>query len=175
MLRKVGIKMIEKAQKKDIREILAIIDESKLEMDENNNPQWSEENYPECKIPNDIEKGNLFVYKEKDKIKGFIVIEKDTREYDDLIENSKKEAFILHRLAIKKSCQNQGFASSLFQFAEQKAKKEKIKVLKADTEKRNFKMNHFFKKLNYIEKGTFNYDDYPGTYIYYEKEIGEEK
>lgn len=175
MLRKVGIKMIEKAQKNDIKEILAIIGESKLEMDENNNPQWSEENYPECKIPNDIEKGNLFVYKEKDKIKGLIVIEKDTREYDDLIENSKEEAFILHRLAIKKSCQNQGLATCLFQFAEQKAKKEKIKVLKADTEKRNLKMNHFFKKLNYKEKGTFTYEDYPGTYIYYEKEIGEEK
>ena len=32
--------MIEKAQKNDITEILAIISESKLEMDENNNPQW---------------------------------------------------------------------------------------------------------------------------------------
>lgn len=167
--------MIEKAQKNDITEILAIISESKLEMDENNNPQWSEENYPECKIPNDIEKGNLFIYKEKDKIKGVIVIEKDTGEYDELINNSKKEAFILHRMAIKKTYRDQGIATHLFHFAEQKAKKEKVVVLKADTEKSNLKMNNFFKKLNYIEKGAFTYEDYPGTYIYYEKEIGEEK
>lgn len=50
--------------------------------------------------------------------------------------------------------------------------KNNIKVLKGDTEEKNLKMNSLFIKLNYKKMGEFEYDDYPGHYIYYEKEVG---
>lgn len=36
-------------------------------------------------------------------------------------------------------------------------------------------MNQLFIKVGYIKKGTFVYDDYPGEYNYYEKNLGSEE
>lgn len=164
--------MIELGKQQDIGEILNSINEAKKEMENDHNPQWSEDDYPNFKIPSDIEKENLYVYKEDNHIQGFIVIEKDKGEYERLVKTSKEPSYILHRLTIPKKYRHLGIAKKLIRFAEELATKNKIKVVKGDTEVSNTKMNNLFKKLGYIEKGTFIYEDYPGKYIYYEKEVG---
>ena len=52
-----------------------------------------------------------------------------------------------------------------------KAKENNIKILKGDTEISNTKMNNLFIKEGYKYIGRFSYNDYPGIYNYYEKEI----
>ena len=51
--------MIELGKQQDIGEILNSINEAKKEMENDHNPQWSEDDYPNFKIPSDIEKENL--------------------------------------------------------------------------------------------------------------------
>lgn len=164
--------MIEQATQEDLSSIIEIIKEAKKEMETENNPQWSEEDYPESKIPGDIQNKSLYLYKEENNIKGFIVITKDTGEYEGLIENSKDASYILHRMCIPKKYRHLGIASKLINFAEKKAKENSIGFIKADTEVSNKKMNNLFLKLGFIHKGYFIPEDYPGKYNYYEKMIG---
>lgn len=165
--------MIRLARINDLDTIMSIIKEIQKEMKLENNPQWNEEDdYPsKDKFLLDIENNALYVYEIENEIKGFISITKDEGEYDELLKTTNKLAFILHRIAIKKENRKEGIASILFKYAEELAEKEKIKLLKGDTEAHNIKMNNLFTKLGYIKKGEFEYEDYPGHYIYYEKEL----
>lgn len=167
--------MIMLAKMEDLEEILATTDEIKKELLSANNLQWgsTEENYPNrTQFENDIKNKSLYIYKEDNIIKGFISVSIDTGYYDELLENSKETSYILHRLAIKQEYRNQDIARKLLDFCEKLAIKNNIKVLKGDTEEKNLKMNSLFLKLNYKKIGEFEYDDYPGHYIYYEKEVG---
>jgi len=142
-------------------------------MKEENNPQWNEEDdYPNKeKFTEDINKNALYVYEIDSNIKGFMSITLDNKEYAELLKTSNKPAYVLHRLAIRKENRKEGLASKFFEYAESLAKENNIKILKADTEEHNLKMNNLFLKLGFKKKGEFEYDDYPGSYIYYEKEI----
>jgi len=164
--------MIRLANVSDLDDIMEIIDEIKKEMKEENNPQWNEEDdYPNKeKFISDMKKNQLYVYEDNQIIKGLIVISKED-DYQKLLKTSNKPSYILHRLAIKKEFRKEGLASSLFKYAEDLAKENNMEILKADTEEHNLKMNNLFIKLGFKKKGEFEYDDYPGHYIYYEKEI----
>ncbi len=163
--------MIRLAKIDDLNKIMIIIKDIQKEMAMENNPQWNEEDdYPnKDKFLSDLEKGELYVY-DDGLIKGFMVISKEDN-YHEVVESTNKEAYILHRLAIKSDCRGEGLATKFFEFAEELAKENNISLLKADTEKHNTKMNALFEKVGFRQKGEFEYDDYPGHYIYYEKEI----
>lgn len=166
--------MIILAQMEDLAEILETTEEIKKELLATNNLQWgsTEESYPNrMQFEQDIKNKSLYIYKEDNIIKGFISAAIDDGYYDELLENSKEISYILHRLAIKNGYRNQNIAYKLLQFCEKLAIKNNIKVLKGDTEEKNLKMNTLFLKLNYKKVGEFEYDDYPGHYIYYEKEV----
>ncbi len=166
--------MIIEATIDDLDNILNIIEPIKKELLKTNNLQWgsTEDNYPNAiQLENDIKNENLYVYKEDNIIKGVISVSADNGYYDELLENSPKKSYILHRLAIKKEFRNQDIANKLLHFCEDLAIKNKIEILKGDTEEKNTKMNNLFLKLGYQKIGEFEYDDYPGHYIYYEKEV----
>ena len=166
--------MIQKANINDLNDVVNIMEEIKQEMREENNPQWgsTEDNYPSTdKLKRDIFKNSMFKYVEDGIIKGIFTVMEDDGEYDEVIENSKKKSYIIHRLAVPKQYRKLGIATKLMEFAEEIAKNNHIEVLKSDTEVCNVKTNKLFIKLGYEFKGVFTYDDYPGTYNYYEKEI----
>ena len=166
--------MIEKADIKDLNEVISIMEDIKQEMRDEHNPQWgsTEDNYPsDDKLNEDITKDSMYKYVEDNVIKGVVTIMQDDGEYDLVIENSKKKSYIIHRLAVPKQYRKQGIATKLMEFAEEMAKNNNIEVLKSDTEVCNDKTNKLFIKLGYEFKGIFIYDDYPGKYNYYEKEI----
>ena len=143
-------------------------------MRDEHNPQWgsTEDNYPsDDKLKEDITKDSMYKYVENNFIKGVVTIMQDDGEYDEVIENSKKKSYIIHRLAVPKQYRKQGIATKLMEFAEEMAKNNNIEVLKSDTEVCNDKTNKLFIKFGYEFKGIFIYDDYPGKYNYYEKEI----
>lgn len=167
--------MIMLAKMEILEDILETTNEIKKELLRENNLQWgsTEEDYPNrTQFENDIKNKSLYIYKEDNIIKGFISVALDTCDYNELLENSKETSYILHRLAIKQGYRKQDIARNLLDFCEELAIKNNIKVLKGDTEEKNLKMNSLFLKLNYQIIGEFEYDDYPGHYIYYEKEVG---
>jgi len=153
----------------DLKDIMSIVKDIQLEMQKENNPQWNiEDDYPnKDKFLGDINKNQLYVY-EDTIIKGFMVISLED-DYEELLKTTNKKAYILHRLAIRQAFRKEGLATKFFKYAEDLAKKNNIEILKADTEEHNFKMNNLFVKLGFEKKGEFEYDDYPGHYIYYEK------
>lgn len=166
--------MIIKAKIENLDEVDIIMNEIKEEMRNENNPQWgsTESDYPSKeRLKEDIEKNRMYIYLEDNKIKGILSIVEDDGEYEELIKNSHESSYILHRLAIPKEYRKNSIATKLMRFAEEKAKENNIKVLKSDTEVCNTKMNNLFIKEGYKYIGDFSYDDYPGVYKYYEKEI----
>lgn len=176
--------MIRLATKEDLNEICDLFASIKKELATENNPQWgaSIEQYPYLNeyfidypnrqiIEEDINNKELYVYEEDKIIKGIITICKDNGEYEGIVETSNKKSIIIHRLAIPENYRKLGLAQKLISYAENKAKEDKISIIKADTEVSNIKMNNLFNKLGFKVKGNFSYDDYPGKYIYYEKEI----
>ena len=167
--------MIRLAKLEELDSIMQVINEAKIEFKEFSNPQWgsTDEDYPSMDlIKKDIENKELYVYVEDNNIKGVVTITFDkNREYDELVSNSKEDAYIIHRLAISNKYKGLGIASKLFDYACSYSINNNVKLLKSDTEIHNVKMNNLFIKLGFIKKGEFEYSDYPGHYIYYEKEV----
>ena len=166
--------MIIKASIENLEEVNKIMNDIKEEMRNENNPQWgsTEADYPSKeRLKEDIDNNRMYIYVEDNTIKGILSIVEDDGEYEELIENSHEPAYILHRLAIPKQYRNNNIATKLMNFAEEKAKENNVKVLKSDTEVCNTKMNSLFIKKGYKYIGKFSWDDYPGVYNYYEKEV----
>ena len=167
--------MIEKVTELDLNKIIDIIESIKEEMRTEGNPQWgsTEDDYPsKNNIIDDIHHKKMIKYVEDNKIKGIVSIAKDTtREYDGLIDNSEEESYIIHRLAIPQVYRKQKIATKLIKYAEEYALKNNINLLKTSTEISNDKMNIFLRREGFVCKGNYSYDNYPGTYSYYEKEL----
>lgn len=169
--------MIRNAQETDINSIIEIIEKCKKIMYQEENYQWTD-GYPSEKlILNDIKKYSLYVFEEEGIVKGFISIEKNADEsYEEVIERTTKEdCYVFHRLAVSPDFQNQKIATKLLDFGEKQAKKENVLLIKADTGVQNRAMIHLFQKSGYKQLTTFSWDDYPGTFLYFEKRLGSEK
>jgi N-acetylglutamate synthase-like GNAT family acetyltransferase len=167
--------MIALATKDDLTQVEMIMKCIKEEMKKEGNPQWgsTDDDYPSItKLLDDIEKQKMIKYVEDDQIKGIVSLARDIdREYDGLIDNHEQESIIIHRLAVPVEYRKQNIATKLIRYAEVHAKNHQINVLKSSTEVSNFKMNNFLQREGFIYKGEYTYDDYPGVYSYYEKEI----
>ncbi len=167
--------MIEQATIDDLKQIEMLMHEIKEEMREDNNPQWgsTDDDYPSTEILiKDINNNKMVKYTDDGVIKGVVTISNDNpREYDGLIENSNKKSFVLHRLAVPKEYRKQKVATKLFQYIIDTAIENKVKIIKASTEISNDSMNGFLLRHGFELKGTYEYDDYPGLYNYFEKEV----
>ena len=167
--------MIELATKEDIKIVTEIMESIKEEMRNEGNPQWgsTDDDYPSvAKLLDDIEKEKMIKYVEDNQIKGIVSLARDTsREYDGLLDNSLEDSFIIHRLAVPQEYRKQQIATKLIQYAEVHAKNHQVNVLKSSTEVSNEKMNKFLIRHGFVHKGIYTYEDYPGEYNYFEKEI----
>ena len=167
--------MIELATIEDLNQVEMIMRSIKEEMRQEGNPQWgsTDEDYPSIsKLLDDINNKKMIKYVENNIIKGIVSLARDTaREYDGLLDNSLEESYIIHRLAIPQEYRQQKIATKLIQYAEIEAKNNQIRLLKSSTEESNLKMNNFFIRHGFTHKGQYIYDDYPGVYNYFEKEL----
>lgn len=167
--------MITLATKDDLIQVEMIMQSIKEEMRQEGNPQWgsTDDDYPSLsKLLDDIEKEKMIKYVEDNIIKGIVSLARDVdREYDGLLENSAEDSFIIHRLAIPQEYRKQNIATKLIEYAEAHAINHQVRLLKSSTEVSNIKMNRFLERQGFIHKGIYQYDDYPGEYNYYEKEL----
>ena len=167
--------MIELATVDDLLQVESIMKSIKEEMRQEGNPQWgsTDDDYPSLsKLQDDIEKQKMIKYVEDNVIKGIVSLARDTaREYDGLLENSLEESFIIHRLAVPQEYRKQKIATKLIKYAEVHAKNNQVNILKGSTEVSNDKMNNFLIRHGFVQKGNYTYDDYPGVYNYFEKEL----
>lgn len=165
-----GIAVIRKAVVKDLRDIMNIIKETKVEMNSYNNYQW-DESYPlENDFLTDIEEGCLYVAERGGKLMGFVCVNKiEPSEYKGLNWSLKKEAMVIHRMSVNPDSRRMGIGTELMNFAEDLALKNNTRYLKTDTYSINTKMNALFMKCGYKLVGEMSFLGKEKPFYSYEK------
>ncbi|KAJ53599.1 GNAT superfamily N-acetyltransferase [Clostridium tetanomorphum] len=159
-----------KAVIEDLKDIMAIIKETIVEMHSYNNYQW-DENYPREKdFIDDIKKEHLFVKEKEGKLVGFVCINKvQPVEYNELNWSLNEEAIVIHRMAVNPSCRREGIGTKLIKFADKLALENNIKYLKTDTYSLNKKMDALFRKCGYNFVGEMSFIGKGKPFYCYEK------
>lgn len=143
--------MIRYANVSEIPDILHIARRCAALMAKNGIYQWNEA-YPSMDIfENDIERNELYILKQSNKIVGTIVI---STFMDDeyvpvqwLTPNSKN-AYV-HRLAVDPELQGKGFAQKLMDFAEARSREDGFASVRLDTFSQNKRNQKFYEKRGY--------------------------
>lgn len=165
--------MIKKASKSDINQIMELVSDIINEMKKVQNNQWDETYPTENVFENDVENGNLYVYKNNsDKVMGFVCIDtNEPMEYSELEWEYEGEAFVIHRMGVETNSRKSGVGKALMEHAEKLAKLNNIKSIRSDTYFTNKAMNLVFEKLGYNFVGSINILEKPFKFNCYEKYI----
>ena len=144
---------IELAEINDLNDIMKMIHNCANDLISKNIFQWNEK-YPSRDIfLSDIEKKNLFIFKNNSIIIGCIALsyEKDI-EYNDVKWLTKDDKNLyLHRLAVDPKFQKKGIGKLLMDFAEDYARDNKFKSVRLDTFSKNERNNRFYKSRKYTK------------------------
>lgn len=144
---------IRKAQKKDILEIMEIINQAKASLKSLNVSQW-QDGYPnKDTILSDIQQEISYVLTENEKILATVAISfSNESAYSQIFSGSfrSSESYaVLHRIAVDDSKKNQGFAKHLIIYAISLCKKNKYNWIRIDTHEKNIPMQRFLKKQGF--------------------------
>ena len=144
---------IELAEINDLNDIMKMIHNCANDLISKNIFQWNEK-YPSRDIfLSDIEKKNLFIFKNKLIIIGCIALshEKDI-EYNDVkwLTKDDKNLYV-HRLAVDPKFQKKGIGKLLMDFAEDYARDNKFISVRLDTFSKNERNNRFYKSRKYTK------------------------
>ncbi|MDR3600789.1 MAG: GNAT family N-acetyltransferase [Desulfosporosinus sp.] len=166
--------MIRKAKPEDIKEIMAIISKTIVEMHSDNNYQW-DENYPQEKdFSSDISQGDLFVLERDDKLIAFICVNKvEPAEYRGLNWSLQEEAMVIHRMSVDPEYRRKGVGQKLLLFAEDLAQTNSKRYLRTDTYSTNQKMRALFIKCGYNFIGEINFLRKEKFFNCYDKVLGD--
>lgn len=148
--------MIVLANKSEITEILSLTRACAREMITRNIFQWNE-NYPTAgAFYTDIERGELYVLKNKRSIIGSIVIstymDNEYQEVDWLTPSL--ENIYIHRLAVHPTYQSEGNARRLMDFALVQALDRNATSIRLDTFSQNTRNQKFYEGLGFKKLGS---------------------
>ena len=147
--------MISRAKISEISDILKLTHICAIEMTGNGIYQWNE-HYPSKEVfEKDLERGELFVLKIKEKIIGTIVIttimDEEYIPVDWLTANNNN--IYIHRLAIHPKQQGNGYAQRLMDFAENYARGKGFESVRLDTFSQNKRNQKFYETRGYHKLG----------------------
>lgn len=165
--------MIRLAKKEDLKRIMEMVNQIKIDMKKEQNPQWHS-GYPLLEdFLLDLKKKSLYVLEDNHMILAFACIMEDVDDdYKQILNRTKEKSYVIHRLAVDRDVRSKGYAKQLMKFAENLSLEKKAFYLKGDTEIHNHKMNRLFENLGFQKKGELHWSDNDGTYYYYEKKLG---
>ena len=148
--------MIRKAKITDLDKIKSLTEACAKAMDAKGIYQWNE-HYPSLeRLALDIEKEELYLLEENDKIKGIVVItDFMDEEYIPIKWLSKtNNNLYIHRLATHPEFWGQGYAQKLMDFAENFARKNNFESVRLDTFSENKRNQKFYESRNYQRLGN---------------------
>lgn len=148
--------MIKKAGIHQLSEIKSLTEACARAMCENGIYQWNE-HYPSLeRLRKDIEKEELYVYEQDEKISGIIVITEDMdEEYIPIRWLSRTNANIyIHRLATHPQVWGQGYAQKMMDFAEDHARQRNFESVRLDTFSQNKRNQRFYESRGYQRLGN---------------------
>ncbi len=146
---------IRKACLNDVEKIVDIINGAVENFKKSGIDQW-QKGYPnQNSIENDIKNDMAFVYDDGE-VKGYFALTfSDEPTYEKIFDGewkTDKDYGVLHRVAVKLDCKNQGIAQKILDFAKVKAV-EKGCNLRIDTHEENVPMLNFVKKNDFLYCG----------------------
>ncbi|TLP71818.1 GNAT family N-acetyltransferase [Maribacter sp. ACAM166] len=145
--------MIELAKISQLNEILRMTNACRVVMEAKGIYQWTID-YPSKKsFENDLERNELYVLKNEDRIIGNIVVssfmDEEYRSVQWLTENTRN--YYIHRLAVHPKFQGKGLAQQLMDFGENFARENNALSVRLDTFSRNKRNQKFYEKRGYIK------------------------
>lgn len=148
--------MIQKATPSDLTEIKNLTEACAVAMQEKGIFQWNEHYPSREKLAADIEKDELYVWKEKAAILGIIVLTPVMDEEYVPISwlTSNEDNLYIHRLATHPSAWGHGFGQKLMDFAEAFAKEYGYQSVRLDTFSQNLRNQKFYEARGYQRLGN---------------------
>lgn len=147
--------MIRKSKPKDLNEIKKLTEACAKKLQQQNVFQWNE-NYPSReKLQNDIEKEELFVYENENRIIAIIVLTPKMDEVYRDIEwlTATGNNLYVHRLATHPDFWGNGYAREMMDFAEEFAKSHNFTSIRLDTFSKNKRNQKFYENRGYQRLG----------------------
>ena len=151
--------MIQRAKISEISEILTIIKACSSFMINKGIFQWNEQYPSKEAFLEDLERNELYVLKNENKLIGTIVVSTlMDKEYIPVKWLTKNENNIyIHRLAIHPDFQSKGYAQKLMDFGENYAKQYGFTSVRLDTFSQNKRNQQFYETRGYQKLGTIFY------------------
>lgn len=154
---------LRKGQKKDIDQILLIIDEAKEALKSMGIDQW-QNGYPNREIiENDIDSSEAYVLEEEGQIKAYGILTFDGEDsYNNIYDGewlSQEIYGTIHRIAVKSSEKGRGISHKFLESMEKKCIEKEIKSIKIDTHRDNKIMQNMLAKNNYTYCGIIYLED----------------
>jgi N-acetylglutamate synthase-like GNAT family acetyltransferase len=106
------------------------------------------------KIKNNINQNTVYLIKENEKIAGVVTLIKEKPFYFKCWKDLKAEGFSVVGLAVDPKYMKKGCATKLIEYAENKAKQEKIKYIRFHANSHDEDLTEFYKNRGYEIVGT---------------------
>ena len=154
--------MIRIANINDADAIQVVLEDAKELFRKDGSDQWQDlDNYPNINTTlNDINKKQMYIYEENNKVIGCIVLSKEHEEaYNNIYEGSwlsEEKYYVIHRLAVKAGHYKKGIAKSLIKYVCNLAKNDEVKSIKVDTKKENHRMLSLLTNMGFQKVGIIH-------------------
>lgn len=160
-----------KAIKQELSEILNLFQLATSYMDQNNIFQWDEIYPNEADLLGDIEKEEMYLLTEKDKIISCIVInEIQGNEYFTATwKYTEGRIAVIHRLCVDPMAQGLGNGKRTLQFAEEQMKIMGYDIIRLDAFSQNPAATHMYESLGYTYAGDIQLRK--GLFYLFEKSL----
>ena len=148
--------MIRKAKTADLTEIKSLTEACARAMDAKGIYQWNE-HYPSLeRLSLDVEREELYLLEENDRIKAIVVLtDFMDEEYVPIKWLSKtNNNLYIHRLATHPDVWGQGYAQKLMDFAENFARENNFESVRLDTFSKNKRNQKFYEARGYQKLGN---------------------
>lgn len=148
--------MIRKATISHLDRIKSLTESCAKAMQENGIFQWNEYYPSREKLRQDIEREELFVLEEEEKIYGIVVLTPEMDEEYLPIEwlTSGGNNLYVHRLATRPSVWGRGYGQKLMDFAENLAVEQNYQSVRLDTFSQNQRNQKFYERRGYKRLGN---------------------
>ncbi len=136
-------------------------------------PQWGEDYPTEDDFRKDIEKGELHVLEDEDKVAAFVCLNQwQSPEYEPLPFAPCERFLVIHRVAVLPAARGKGLGQALFALAESEARRQGLIQLRTDTHETNTPMNALMRRCGFAQVGYLRFLPRPGHFIAYQKLLG---
>jgi GNAT superfamily N-acetyltransferase len=160
-------------KEKDLPEILNLVAACTKKMQDEGNFQWFEE-YPTPEIlRKDIENSTLFIVLDNYKITGILALTyEEEPQYKDIVwKDENGRALEIHRMGVHPKWQGSGIGKTLFDFAEDYAKRSGYTSIRLDTYCENERMINLIETRGYEKRGEIFFPPLTFPFFCYEKLI----